>query len=121
MTARQAAHCHRLRNSLSFNTFEELTDAFLERIVGALRSFRPKLVYGYASSIGAVVSVTAGGLTQSRLVRSGTSYISQCDMRQHFGLGAAAQADVLEVRWPDGTRTRLENVKADQVLEVRQP
>ena len=33
-----------------------------------------------------------------RLVRSGTSYISQDDMRQHFGLGGETQGD-LEVRW----------------------
>jgi hypothetical protein len=53
-----------------------------------------------------------------RLVRSGSSYISQDDKRQHFGLGKAAQADWVEVLWPDQTTTRLENVKANQVLEI---
>jgi enediyne biosynthesis protein E4 len=72
-------------------------------------------------ALGAVVSVKAGRLSLRRLVQSGTSYISQDDMRQHFGLGAATQADVVEVRWPDGTVTRQENVKANQVLEIRQP
>ncbi len=38
-------------------------------------------------AIGAVVTVRAGRLTQTRNVRSGTSYLSQDDMRQHFGLG----------------------------------
>jgi hypothetical protein len=42
-------------------------------------------------------------------------------MRRHFGLGARALAESVEVRWPDGTVTTLSNVKADQVLEVRQP
>ena len=57
----------------------------------------------------------------SALVRSGSSYISQDDKRQHFGLGAAAQAEWVEVLWPDQTKTRVENVAADQVLRIRQP
>ena len=73
------------------------------------------------NAIGAVVTVKSGGVTQPRLVQSGTSYISQDDMRRHFGLGARTQAESVEVRWPDGTVTTLANVKADQVLEVRQP
>jgi enediyne biosynthesis protein E4 len=72
------------------------------------------------SAIGAVVTVKSGGATQVRVVQSGTSYLSQDDMRQHFGLGPRTQADSVEVRWPDGTATTLANVKADQVLEVRQ-
>src|SRR5262245_52712468 len=72
------------------------------------------------SAIGAVVMLTAGGRVQRRLVQSGTSYLSQDDKRAHFGLGTAAQADTLEVLWPDGTGTKLENVKANQILTVRQ-
>ncbi|HET7294086.1 MAG TPA: CRTAC1 family protein [Vicinamibacteria bacterium] len=71
-------------------------------------------------AIGAVVSVTAGGRTQRRLVQSGTSYISQDDMRAHFGLGSAALADTVEALWPDGTRTRLERVAADRQVELSQ-
>jgi enediyne biosynthesis protein E4 len=55
-----------------------------------------------------------------RLVQSGTSYLSQDDMRPHFGLGPAKQADSLEVTWPDGTTTRLENVKANQLVTIEQ-
>ena len=54
-------------------------------------------------------------------MRSGSSYISQEDKRLHFGLGAAKQADLVEVRWPDGTMTQLQNVKADQILKIEQP
>ncbi len=75
---------------------------------------------GNTDAIGAVVTVRAGKLQVMRLVQSGTSYLSQDDMRRHFGLGAATQADSLEVLWPDGTTTRLENVKANQLLEIRQ-
>ena len=71
-------------------------------------------------AIGATVVVRTAGAVQRRLVRSGTSYISQDDMRPHFGLGAAAKADSIEVTWPDGTKTSLENVKAGQTLEIRQ-
>jgi hypothetical protein len=73
------------------------------------------------NALGAVVTARSGGAVQQRLVQSGTSYISQDDMRQHFGLGAQKQVDSLEVRWPDGTLTTLQNVPANQVLEVRQP
>jgi enediyne biosynthesis protein E4 len=72
-------------------------------------------------AIGAVVTVRAGGIAQMRVVQSGTGYISQDDMRQHFGLGAAAAADAVEVRWPDGSTTRRENVKGDRIVEIAQP
>jgi hypothetical protein len=76
---------------------------------------------GNPDALGAVVAVRAGPLSMSRWVRSGTSYISQDDVRQHFGLGSQEQADLVEVRWPDQSVTRLENVPANRVLVVKQP
>ena len=73
-----------------------------------------------AGAVGAVVKVKAGPLTMSRLVQSGTSYISQDDKRQHVGLGPATEVDVIEVLWPDGTTTRRERVKANQVVVIQQ-
>ena len=70
-------------------------------------------------AIGAVVTVKAGAASQRGLVQSGTSYLSQNDMRQHFGLGAAALVDSIEVAWPDGTTSRREQVKANQIVEIR--
>ena len=70
-------------------------------------------------AIGAVVVVKAGGATQRGLVQSGTSYLSQHDMRQHFGLGTSTMVDSIEVTWPDGTTSRREAVKADQIVEIR--
>jgi hypothetical protein len=70
-------------------------------------------------AIGATVTARAGAVTQTRLVQSGTSYISQNDMRPHFGLGSAAQVDSLEVRWPDGTTSKMTNVKANQIVAVK--
>ena len=73
------------------------------------------------NAIGAVVTARAGDVRHVRLVQSGTSYISQDDMRLHVGLGASTSADVVEVRWPDGTTTKREQVKANQIIEIAQP
>jgi hypothetical protein len=70
-------------------------------------------------AIGAVVTARTGTITQKRLVQSGSSYISQEDLRLHFGLGSAATVDSVEVKWPDGTTTSRENVKANQILEIK--
>lgn len=53
-------------------------------------------------ALGAVVKVTAGGLTQRRMVRTGGSYLSQGERVLTFGLGARAHADRIVVRWPGG-------------------
>jgi enediyne biosynthesis protein E4 len=72
-------------------------------------------------AIGALVTARAGTMTGIRLVQSGTSYLSQHDMRLHFGLGAATEVDSLEVRWPDGTITTVQHVKANQIVNIQQP
>jgi hypothetical protein len=71
-------------------------------------------------AVGAVVTARAGTLVQKRLIQSGSSYISQEDKRLHFGLGAVTQVESLEVIWPDGTTTKMQNVKANQAIEIRQ-
>jgi hypothetical protein len=58
-----------------------------------------------------------GGRRLMDEVRSGSSYISQSDLRVHFGLGAAAKAD-LEVHWPSGQVDHIKDVKANQVITV---
>jgi hypothetical protein len=70
-------------------------------------------------AIGAVVTVSAGESRQTRLVQSGASYLSQHDMRAHFGLGAAPSVDVT-VRWPDGTTSERPGVEANQILVIEQ-
>ncbi|HXE81009.1 MAG TPA: CRTAC1 family protein [Vicinamibacterales bacterium] len=74
---------------------------------------------GTLNPVGAVVAVTAGGRTQRRDIAAGDSYMSTHDPRPHFGLGTAATVDEVAVRWPDGTRTVLKNVKANQILTVK--
>jgi enediyne biosynthesis protein E4 len=53
-------------------------------------------------AIGARVQITAAGITQSDEIRSGGSYLSQNDLRLHFGLGSAKSIDSVEIRWPSG-------------------
>ena len=53
-------------------------------------------------------------------VRSGGSYISQSDLRVHFGLGKADKVDMLEVRWPSGHVDTLKDVKANQLIFVKE-
>jgi hypothetical protein len=76
---------------------------------------------GNTNAIGAIVTVRLGDVRHLRLVQSGTSYLSQDDMRLHIGLGPAGTADLVEVRWPDGTTTQKERVKANQIIEIAQP
>jgi enediyne biosynthesis protein E4 len=76
---------------------------------------------GPISLVGARVTVTAGGRRQIRDVAAGDSFLSTNDPRPHFGLGAAERADRVEVRWPDGSRTVLNDVPARKFLRVRAP
>ena len=54
-------------------------------------------------------------------VHSGTSVMSQSDLRLHFGLGSAAVVDVIEVKWPTTQKVeRFTQVKANQILTLRE-
>jgi hypothetical protein len=70
--------------------------------------------------IGARVLLEAGGRRQMDEVRSGGSYLSQSDLRVHFGLGPATKIERLEVRWPSGVIDSLEDISADQFLKVQE-
>ncbi|HUG42807.1 MAG TPA: CRTAC1 family protein [Acidobacteriota bacterium] len=69
--------------------------------------------------LGAWVTVQTGDFVQVAEVRSGSSYLSQNDLRQHFGLGDATMVDRVEVRWPDGKVTVRENVEINRELIVQ--
>ena len=70
------------------------------------------------SAIGARIKVVTGDVAQLREVQGGGSYISQNDLRVHVGLGAAAAADRIEVRWPNGREERWLAVKANRLLTL---
>ena len=57
--------------------------------------------------IGARIRIRVDSLVQLREIRSGSSYLSQNDMRAHFGLGERTRVDTVEVRWPSGRWTAL--------------
>jgi len=69
-------------------------------------------------AIGARVTVRAGGLTQFSEVKGGSSYLSQNDLRQHFGLGTKDSMDEVTVRWPSGQSEVLKNVPADFIYTI---
>ena len=64
-------------------------------------------------AIGAKLKLVAGGMTQTDEIHSGGSYLSQNDLRVHFGLGNATSIDVLEVRWPSGAIDTVKSLAAD--------
>jgi hypothetical protein len=72
------------------------------------------------NGIGARVTVVAAGLKQMDEVRSGDSYISQNDIRLHFGVGAATKVERVEVLWPSGRKEAFENLKANQVVVLEE-
>jgi hypothetical protein len=71
-------------------------------------------------ALNARVRATAGDLVQSSEVISGGSYLSQNDLRIHFGLGEHARVDAVRVLWPDGRVEILTNLAADRFYSVRE-
>ncbi len=69
------------------------------------------------SAIGAIVKLTAGGLSMTRVVESASGAANANMLTLHFGLGAAQQATV-DVRWPSGRTSQLPNVTVNQILEI---
>lgn len=72
------------------------------------------------SAIGARVRVVTGQRSQIDEVMSGSGYVSQNDLRLHFGLGPAAIIDLLEIRWPSGQFESFRSVPANQLVVVQE-
>jgi len=70
------------------------------------------------AAIGARVTIQAGGMTQFDEVRGGGSYLSQNDLRLHFGLGSTTKIDLVEVRWPTGKTESFKDVAADKIYAI---
>ncbi len=68
------------------------------------------------SAIGAIVRLEAAGQTQTKSILSQSSYVSQNDLRLHFGLGRATRIDRITVRWPSGLIEEFPSVPADAFL-----
>jgi len=70
------------------------------------------------AAIGARVTIRAAGVKQFNEVHGGGSYLSQNDLRLHFGLGTAKKMESVEIRWPNGTVETLQNVAADCIYTI---
>jgi hypothetical protein len=70
--------------------------------------------------IGAKITARAGARTLVDEVRSGSSYVSHSDIRIHFGLGATAKIERVQVRWPSGLVERFENLPVDAIHTLKE-
>ena len=91
---------------------------------GTNHSLRVKLV-GTKSNrdgIGAVVRLASGGNRdrQWKMLRSGSSYLSQSELVLTFGLGQQTKADSVEIQWPSGQVDKLSNLNAGQTVTVEE-
>ena len=87
---------------------------------GTNRSLRIRLIgtESNRNGLGARVTVTAGGESQTQTLKSGAGYLSQSELVLTFGLAGRDGADRVEVAWPSGTVDRLDGVGAGRTLTV---
>lgn len=71
--------------------------------------------------IGARIKVVSGGKAQFNHMTTASGYASSSAGPVHFGLGAARNAELIEIRWPSGIVQQLRNVEADKLITVREP
>ena len=101
-------------------------NAKLSLLVNAVRSdnhwisFKTVGTRSNRDGIGAKITVKVGKRTLVDEVRSGSSYISQSDLRVHFGLGAVTKIDSVQVRWPSGLVERFDNLTLDTTQTLRE-
>jgi len=69
-------------------------------------------------ALNARIKIVAGGMTQTQEIHSGGSYLSQNDLRVHFGLGPAEKVSSVEIRWPSGKAENLGELAADHFYSV---
>ena len=72
------------------------------------------------SGIGARVTVVSGDLSEIDEVRSGDSYLSQSDLRLHFGLEKRSKVDSIQVRWPSGTVDKISGVGVNRIVTIKE-
>jgi len=72
-------------------------------------------------AIGARVTISTGDKKQMAEVKAGNSYLSQSDLRLHFGLGKATKIDAVQIRWPSGIVQQLTAPQINRVVNVDEP
>ena len=97
---------------------------FFETTVAATTTgsvFQLKGVDSNPEGIGAWIRITAGGRTETRMVKSATGYCSQNQLAVIVGLGAATSVDRVEIEWPSGKKQTLADVEIDRHHVVSEP
>ena len=94
---------------LLINRTESSNHAVLFRLIGTKSN---------KAAIGARVVVTTGDLRQMSEVQSGSSYLSQNDLRLHFGLASHSAVDKVEISWPSGKKDVLTNLPSDVIYTI---
>ncbi len=94
------------------NDMDESSKHFLRvRLVGRFPN---------TNAIGAQIELHSGGMVQRRLVRTGSSYMSQSELTQTFGIGPGASIDQLTVIWPNGRRSTVSRVQPNSSVVVHE-
>ena len=73
-----------------------------------------------SNAVGATLRTEIAGVTQTRFVSTGGSYLSQSELTATFGLGPATSVTRLTVRWPDGSQAEFPNLGAGSFYTVQQ-
>ena len=73
------------------------------------------------NAIGAVIELTANGITQRRLITSGRSFLSQLEFPVTFGLGSASRVDSMTITWPGGLKQPVIVDAVDRQMNIIQP
>ena len=73
---------------------------------------------GSTDAIGARVAVRAGGVSQTKEVRSGSGYLCQNEFKLHFGLGASSTVESIDIQWPRGGKQQVENTAVNQSIII---
>ena len=96
--------------------------AYLYRndLMNGNRSIRFRLVGTKSNrdAIGATVHVFANGQQQTRMVRSGSSYLSQSELPVTFGMGKTGQIERVVIDWPSGRNEEYKNLAAGKALQI---
>lgn len=98
--------------------------SFLRNNKGNLNNWLTLNLIGTTSNrdgVGSRIRITSGGKIQIAQKKSTTGYLSQNDPRLHFGLGKNDIVERIEIKWPSGKVQLLENIKANQILTVKEP
>ncbi len=97
------------RLSLLRNTLDSAGASVTVKLVGQTSN---------RSGIGSIVKVTAGGRVLTGEVRSGSTFLSQSDLRLQFGLGSAAEASSIEVQWLGKAIEKVGPVKPGRIITI---